>query len=55
MDYDNNIIMFFKFFDWIKNNKKVKKVVYVVVGCVVVEKIYEDVEVMFENVFINMF
>jgi len=41
-DHDNNLLTTLKLFNWIKDFKKIKKVVYSGAGCAVAEKTFED-------------
>jgi nucleoside-diphosphate-sugar epimerase len=48
-DHENNLITSLKLFNWIRDFKKVKKVVYAGAGCAVAEKTFDDARPTREN------
>jgi len=53
-DHQNNTLTTLKLFDWIKNFKKIKKVVYSSAGCSVAEKTFDDASATEEKEFTSI-
>ena len=54
-DHENNTLTSLKLFDWIKNFKSIKKVVYAAAGCAVAEKKYGVVNATKEDAPISLY
>jgi UDP-glucose 4-epimerase len=54
-DHDNNTLTTLKLFEWLKDIKSLKKVVYAAAGCAVAEKTFEDATATLEDAPVSLF
>lgn len=54
-DHDNNTITSLKLFDFIKDFKQIKKVVYAAAGCAVAEKTFDDAKATTEDAPVSLY
>jgi nucleoside-diphosphate-sugar epimerase len=55
LDHANNTLPSLKLFDWLKDKKSLKKVVYAAAGCAVAEKTYEEAVATPEDAPVSLF